>query len=131
MAIFKLNRQPLPALTREMIQADCDYWVRRVNAMIGGWLSADTPVTNVAAFAEKVFGRRDLSGFTGDPRFVRNVYAQKMFAKERESIAGLYAWRAQQTTHAAEKERMAAAADFAYRQAWALCPYSAETVTRR
>jgi hypothetical protein len=53
-----------------------------------------------------------------------------MFSKERSSIAGLYAWRAQHTTDAAEKQRMNAAADFAFRQAWALCPYSPETVVR-
>jgi hypothetical protein len=35
--------------------------------MIGDWLHDDTPVAAVAAFAKKVFGKQDFSGFTGDP----------------------------------------------------------------
>ena len=50
-----------------------------------------------------------------------------MFSKLRSSLAGLYAWRMQ---HATEKERMAREADFAFRQAWVLCPDSAEAVFR-
>ena len=45
-------------------------------------------------------------------------------------MGGLYEWRAQQSTDAAEKQRMTDAADYAFRQAWALCPYSLETVFR-
>ena len=53
-----------------------------------------------------------------------------MFSKLRSSLAGLYAWRMQHATGAAEKDRMAREADFAFRQAWALCPDSAEAVFR-
>ena len=53
-----------------------------------------------------------------------------MFSKLRCSIAGLYAWRLKQAADASEKERMAREADFAFRQAWALCPYSPEAVFR-
>ena len=53
-----------------------------------------------------------------------------MFSKLRCSIAGIYAWRLKQATNASEKERMAHEADFAFRQAWALCPYSPEAVFR-
>jgi len=98
--------------------------------MIGGWLKPGTTVEEIAAFAEKVFGRHDFSGFTGDRRFAENSYSHKMFSKERSSIAGLYAWRAQHTKDAGEKKRMNDAADFAFRQAFALCPYSPETVIR-
>ena len=128
--IFKLNRQPLTALSDEIVQSDHDYWTKTVTPMIGGWLNTGTTVKEVAAFAEKVFGRHDFSGFTGDPRFVENSYSHKMFSKERSSIAGLYAWRAQHTKDAGERKRMNDAADFAFRQAWALCPYSPETVVR-
>jgi thioredoxin-like negative regulator of GroEL len=98
--------------------------------MIGDWLNDDTPVEQVAAFAKKTFGKQDFSGFTGDPRFIQNAYSHKTFSKLRDSIAGLYAWRLKQATNASEKERMARAADFAFRQAWALCPYSPEAVFR-
>jgi hypothetical protein len=126
--IFKLNRQPLPELSDAIVQRDQDYWSQMIAPMIGGWLKSDTTVKEVAAFAEKVFGRHDFSGFTGDPRFVENSYSHKMFSKERSSIAGLYAWRAQHADTSGEKERMARAADLAFRQALALCPYDPQAV---
>jgi beta-lactamase regulating signal transducer with metallopeptidase domain len=128
--IFKINRQPLTELSDAMVQQDRDYWQKLVPGMIGGWLNDDTSVMEVTAFAEKVFLQHDLGGFTGDPRFVQNDYACKMFSKLRSSIGGLYAWRAQHATDASEKERMNDAADFAFRQAFALCPYSPEVVFR-
>jgi hypothetical protein len=128
--IFKLNRQPLPGLSDEIVQRDHDYWTQTVTPMIGGWLNSGTTIAEIAAFAEKVYARHDFSGFTGDPQFIQNAYSHKMFSKERSSIAGLYAWRAQHATDAAEKKRMNNEADFAFRQAWALCPYSPEAVVR-
>jgi len=128
--IMKINRQPLSELSDTAISADHDYWTNYLTPMIGGWLNADTPVSDIAAFAEKVYLRHDLNGFTGDRRFVQNDYSCKMYSKLRSSIGGLYAWRAQHATDAAEKERMNDEADFAFRQAWALCPYSPEAVFR-
>ncbi len=126
--IMKINRQPLPELSAEIIRNDSDYWKKQVTPMIGGWLNHDTPVKEVADFSEKVHVKKDLSGFTGDPQFVQNEYSCKMFSKLRSSIAGVYAWRAQHFTNAGEKDRMNDAADFAFRQAWALCPCSPEAV---
>ena len=83
-----------------------------------------TPVANVLEFIEKVHVNHDLGGFKGDPRFVQNDAAQEAFSKLRASIAGIYAWRARATGSPAEKERMLAEADFAFRQAIALCPRS-------
>ena len=74
--------------------------------------------------------KKDLSGFAGDAQFVQSEYWCENFSKLRSAIGGLYAWRAQQAADAAEKKRMNDAADFAFRQAWALCPYSEETVFR-
>lgn len=128
--IFKLNRQPLAELSDKVVRRDQDYWTKTIQPMIGSWLNPDTTVKEVAAFAEKVFGRHDFSRFSGDPDFVQNAYSQHMFSKERSSIAGLYAWRVEHAQDAADKERMSAAADFAFRQAFALCPDSPETVFR-
>lgn len=128
--IFKLNRQPLSELSDEIVRRDQDYWMKLTAPMIGDWLMPGTAIEDVAAFAEKVFAKHDFSDFTGDPQFVRNDYSCKMFSKERNSIAGLYAWRAQHAANDAEKKRMNNAADFAFRQAWALCPDSMETVVR-
>ena len=128
--IFKINRQPLPALSDEIVEQDHDYWRGLVRPMIGDWLNDDTSVGEIAAFAKKTFGKQDFSGFSGDPRFIQNAYSHHMFSKLRSSTGGLYAWRFQHTTDAPEKERMAREADFAFRQAWALCPYSPEAVFR-
>jgi hypothetical protein len=128
--IMKINRQPLPALSDEIVQRDRDYWTKYVTPMIGGWLKPDTTIEEVAAFAEKIHVKKDLSGFAGDPQFVQNEYWCQNFSKLRSAIGGLYEWRAQHAADAAEKKRMNAAADFAFRQAWALCPYSPETVVR-
>ena len=128
--IFKINRQPLAELSAAMVRKDRDYWQKLVPGMIGGWLKDDTSVQDVVSFADKVFLRHDLGGFTGDPRFVQNDYTSRMFSKLRSSIAGLYAWRVEHAANADEKERMAHAADFAFRQALALCPSSSEAVKR-
>jgi hypothetical protein len=128
--IMKINRQPLTALSDEIVKQDRDYWAKYVAPMIGDWLKPGTTIGEVTAFTEKVYVKKDLSGFAGDPQFVQNEYSCKMFSKLRSSIGGLYAWRAQHATDAAEKRRMDDAADFAFRQAWALCPYSPEAVFR-
>ncbi len=128
--IFKINRQPLPGLSDKIVEQDHDYWRSFVRPMIGDWLTDDTPVEQVAAFGKKTFGKQAFNGFTGDRRFVQNAHSHKMFCKLRSSHAGLYAWRMQHANSATEKDRMAREADFAFRQALALCPDSTETVFR-
>jgi hypothetical protein len=128
--IFKLNRQPAAKLSDETIRNDHDYWSKYVQPMIGDWLKDDTSVAEAAVFAEKTFLRQDFSGFKGDPRFIQNAYSHKMFSKLRSSIAGLYAWRVSHAVDPVDKEHMTREADFAFRQAWVLCPYSPEAVYR-
>jgi tetratricopeptide (TPR) repeat protein len=61
--ILKINNEPLPALTPEMVARDRAYW----DALV-----------------------EDLDG---DPRFRRDDVAQKTFSKLRSAIGGLYAYR--------------------------------------
>jgi len=124
--IFKLNRQPLTELSDEIVQTDHDYWTKLIAPMIGDWLNDDTTVSEISAFVEKVYGKKDLNGFKGDPRFIQSLDSKKIFSKERASIADLYVWRMNHATIAGERERMAQAADFAFRQALALYPNSPE-----
>ena len=126
--ILKINRQPLAELPTDVIEQDRDYWTSRVRSMIGDWLRHDTPLGEVAAFLERVHLRHDLRGFDGDARFVQNDPPQRLFSKLRSSIGGVYAWRATNLTDALNPTRMIDAADFAFRQAWALCPRSPEAV---
>ncbi|MBI5384562.1 MAG: DUF1573 domain-containing protein [Verrucomicrobia bacterium] len=128
--ILKLNREPVSQLTDAMVKADREYWTRYLAPLIGAWLTPDTPVSTLCEFAEKVHVRKDLSGFRGDPKFVANEYPCKMFSKLRSSIAGVYAWRVSNAKSPGEGARMRQAANFAFRQAFALCPYSPEALYR-
>ncbi len=123
--ILKLNRQPLSELPDEAVAQDHDFWVKQLQPMIGGWLTYDTPVKELAAWTERVRLKHDFSGFTGDRRFVEDTRGQQqIFSNLRNAIGGMYAWRAEHTTNPAEKARMVREADFAFRQAIALWPFS-------
>jgi tetratricopeptide (TPR) repeat protein len=128
--IFKLNRNPLAQIPDDVVKRDYDYWTNIISPMMGAWLNDNTTVADVAAFAEKVYLHHDFSGFTGDRALVENDYARGMFSADRCAIAGLYAWRAKHTDNPSEKARMNQAADFAFRQAWAMHPDVTETLFR-
>jgi beta-lactamase regulating signal transducer with metallopeptidase domain len=135
--IFKLNRQPLAQLPEDTIARDHDYWHKLVAGMLGEWLDERTTPRDVAAFVDRVYVRHDLKGFTGDPRYLRNDYASKTFSKLRCSIAGLYAWRLRTIPPPeyfkpppASLNQYYKEADLAFCQAFALCPYSAEVLSR-
>lgn len=128
--IFKLNWQPLPELSDEIVQRDHDYWAKLIAPMIGKWLDSGTPLADVVNYDEKVFRRHDLAGFEGDSRFVRNDYCCRTYCWERSNIADLYVWRMNHAATADEKERMGREADFAFRQALALCPSVQGNVSR-
>ena len=135
--ILKIDRQPLAQLPEDVIARDREYWCKLVAGMLGDWLGDQTPVSKVAEFVDRVYVRKSLKGFTGDARFVQNDYAGKLFSKLRCSIGGLYAWRLgtnapseYRSKSDAEYQQMLKEADFAFRQAFALCPRSPEAVFR-
>jgi hypothetical protein len=145
--IMKINRQPLPELTGDMVAKDHQFWSKYSSRAIGSWITYETPVSNICAFAEKVYFRRDYRGFKGDPKFIRDSDGQKAFSKLRSSIAGVYAWRVQKAASemqkalsennapeyqkkTAEYQRMLKEAEFAFKQAYAFCPYSPEAIFR-
>ena len=128
--IMKINRQPLAALPENDVLQDRTFWTKQVQRYLGDWLTYDTPVTKVCAFVEQVFGEKEPGSFHCDPQFVKDDDACREFSKLRSSIAGVYAWRLNNTKAGADRERMANEADFAFRQAFALCPYSPEALYR-
>src|SRR5947207_13781434 len=128
--VMKINRQPLAELSDKLVRRDREYWTRYIQAMIGDWLHDGTSVGDVVAFIEKVHANHDLSGFKCDPRFVQNDAPPKSFSKLRSSIGGLYAWRGSNAGSPDEKERMLAEADYAFRQALALCPRGLDALFR-
>ncbi len=128
--IMKLHREPLAELSEAVVNQDRDYWKQYAGELIGDWLNEETSVAQVCDFGEKVYWRKELAGFEGDAGFAGNEESQKAFSKLRASIGGIYAWRAEHAAIETEKRRMTREADFAFRQALALCPYSPEAVFR-
>lgn len=128
--ILKVNREPLETLPEEVVKRDQQFWADQLRQTLGDWLREDTPVQAVCDFAERAFAKKDVAGFTGDPKFIASEYASKTWSKLRSAIAGVYFWRITQARAAAEKDRMRRAADLAFRQSFALCPTSPEAVFR-
>jgi len=126
--IFKMDHQPVAALTAKMLDDDHAFWTSECQSMVGGWLKPETSVSNVCAVVETVHGQKNWSNFTGDPEFVTNSFATQAFSKLRVSIAGLYQWRL--ANRKPDKSRLEGEADYAFRQAFALCPGSPEVVYR-
>jgi hypothetical protein len=128
--IFKLNHEPVKALTSAMLDADHAFWTRECQPMLGNWLKPETSLSNVCHFAETIYGRKEWSDFGGDKTYVTNEFATKAFSKLRVSIAGLYNWRLKNKMEADDPRRLQAEADYAFRQAFAMCPTSLEVVFR-
>ena len=128
--IMKLERQTITELSEALVLQDRKYWQQCCERWLGGWLDESTTVQTIAEFADTVYGRGEFSGFKGAPEFVRSEKARKNFSKLRSSIGGLFVWRYEHASSAAEQGRMRAAADLALRQAMALCPTNPEAVFR-
>ncbi len=128
--IMKINRNQVAELTQEMIDRDHDFWTQYSERLIGNWINYETPISEICAFAERVYLHKDFRGYKGDRAFLRDNDGQKAFSKLRSSIGGLYAWRIQNTRNGAEQQRVLKEAEFAFKQSFAFCPYSPEAVFR-
>ena len=128
--IFQLNRQPLAEISGKAVAADQAYWKKLTDEMLGGWLDEKTALKDVCDFADKYGLGKHLDDYKGDKSFAENADTRKCFSKLRTSIAGLYAWRAEHAQTADERSRMYLAADLAFRQGYAICPYSPEAIYR-
>ncbi len=129
--IMKINRNPVPEITQELVDRDHEFWTQYSKRLIGNRISYETPVSAICAFADQVYNRRNLpKDFQGDPAFLRDNDAQKAFSKLRSSIAGVYNWRISNSKTPEEQRRMIKEAEFAFKQAYAFCPYSPEALFR-
>ena len=126
--IMKINRNPVPEFTEEIVKKDHEFWSQYSERLIGNWITYDTTVKEICDFAERIYLRRDYTGFTGTREFIRDDNAQKAFSKLRSAIGGVYFWRWQNSRAAGENARMLKEAEFAFKQSFAYCPYSPEAV---
>ncbi|HZL14195.1 MAG TPA: DUF2723 domain-containing protein [Verrucomicrobiae bacterium] len=135
--IMKINRNPLPSLPPDVFKKDHEFWTRYSERLIGNWITYDTTLQQIADFAQKVYLGNNYEGYIGDRKFIRDEDAQKAFSKLRSSIAGMYAWRLgpscppeYRPKTQAEQTALIRETDFAFKQAFAFCPYSPEAVFR-
>ena len=129
--IMKINREPLKEMPEDVIAKDHRFWREYSSRLSGDFIDYNTSVKEITDFVERVYLRRDFTGFKGDRKFIRDDQAQKAFSKLRSAIGGVYSWRAGMSKPGSgEHERMMKEADFALRQAFAFCPFSPEAVFR-
>lgn len=129
--IMRINRNPLPELPQDVVDRDHAFWSEYSTRLIGNWITYDTPISNICAFAEQVYERKEKpSTFKGDWAFLRDGDAQKAFSKLRSSIAGVYNYRISAARTPQDQQRMLKEAEFAFKQAYAFCPYSPEALFR-
>lgn len=131
--ILKVNRERPGEISEALVKKDTEFWARETRRWIGGWLKRETSLKEIVEFTDRVFVEVNLDGFTGDPDFVvsgKRVGAHSMFSRLRTAQASVYAWHAVQPSSPEVQERAAKAADFAFRQAFALCPWAHEVVFR-
>ncbi|MBW8863414.1 MAG: hypothetical protein JF609_00525, partial [Verrucomicrobia bacterium] len=136
--IMKINRNPVTELSQEDMDRDHKFWSDYTTRLCGNFITYDTSVAEIAKFVDQAYIHNNYKGFTGARSFVRDDDAQKAFSKLRSSQAGMYAWRADPRTCPPEFRQKTAAAqaaliretDFAFKQAFAFCPYSPEAVFR-
>ena len=128
--IMKIERNPVPEITEDMVRRDHEYWSQYSERFIGNWITYETPAREVCDWALKTYLQRDLTGFKGDPAFVRDDNAQKAFSKLRNAIGkSIYSTRINTPPASPQvQQRMIKEAEFALKQAFAFCPYSPETV---
>ncbi len=136
--IMKINRAPVTELSDDVLNLDHAFWSKYSERLCGNWITYDTSVQQIADFVDRTYIHNNYQGFIGDRRFVRDEDAQKAFSKLRSSQAGMYAWRVdprgcppeyRQKTPAAQAA-LVRETDFAFKQAFAFCPFSPEAVFR-
>lgn len=142
--IMKINRQPLAQLPDNVFALDYEFWRKYSARLCGNWITYDTTVQQIADFVDQVYIHNNYANYIGNRAFVRDEDAQKAFSKLRSSQAGMFFWRCfpkspgnpsgcppeycQKT--AAGQEALLKETEFAFKQAFAFCPYSPEAVYR-
>ncbi len=135
--IMKINRDPVKELTRDDFDRDHKFWTDYSQRLCGNWITYDTTISNICDFVQRTYIQNNYAGFTGARTFIRDEDAQKGFSKLRDSQAGMYAWRCGSTCPPEYREptpelqeALRKETDFAFKQAFAFCPYSQEVISR-
>lgn len=129
--IMKVNREPVKELTEEILRKDHLFWSLYSERLVGNWIESKTTAKEICDFAKRTYRYMDFRGYKGSREFARDNDAQKAFSKLRCAIGGLYAWRlANSAAGSQEQKRLLEESEFAFKQAFAFCPYSPEATYR-
>jgi hypothetical protein len=128
--ILRIRAEPIGVLNDALVRNDRKYWEKLCAELIGDWIKEETSVEEVCSFAIERYLRKQVEGFAGNPDYLRDPNAPKAFSKLRSAIASVYNWRAENADNENDRQRMIREADFGFRQALALCPYSPEAIWR-
>ena len=141
--IMKVNREPQAELSDDVFKIDHEFWTKYSERLCGNWITYDTSVKDIADFVDRTYIHNNYTGYKGDRAFVRDDDAQKAFSKLRSSQAGVYLWRCglpgttppcpdeyRQKTPASLQAALIKETEFAFKEAFAFCPYSPEAVYR-
>ncbi len=130
--ILRLNREPVPRFTQEVIDRDLKFWDLYLDRLIGSEVVANRSLEELITWSQRVYILGDLSEYPGNSNFLRDSWAQKTYSKLRCAVAGMYTWRLLLPENSPfspgpeDRRMLETAADVIYRQALALCPYSSE-----
>jgi tetratricopeptide (TPR) repeat protein len=135
--IMKINRNPLPELSQDVFDLDHKFWQDFSPRLCGNFIDYNTSIADICKFCERTYVGNNFTGYLGDRKFARDDDGQKAFSKLRSSQAGMYAWRLSPQCPAEFRQKTQASqnalireTDFAFKQAFAFCPYSPEAVYR-
>ena len=135
--IMKINRNPLPELTQDSFDLDHKFWADFSTRLCGNFIDYNTSIADICKFVERTYVGNNFAGYTGDRKFASDDDAQKAFSKLRSSQAGMYAWRLSPQCPPEYRQKTPASqnalireTDYAFKQAFAFCPYSPEAVYR-
>ena len=139
--IMKINRNELTELSEDVLQKDRAFWKKYSERFVGDWITDETTAKDLSEFVLKTYLTNDLSGFKGDPRFVRDSVAQKAFSKLRSAIAGIYCYRlgwdanglptpSKYHAQADSRQRLLREAEFSLKQSYAFSPASPEALSK-
>jgi tetratricopeptide (TPR) repeat protein len=135
--IMKINRKPVAELTQDVFDLDHKFWTDYSERLCGNFIDYNTSISNICDFVERMYVGNNFKGYIGSRKFARDDDGQKAFSKLRSSQAGVYAWRLTPQCPAEYRQKTPSAeaalireTDFAFKQAFAFCPYSPEALYR-
>ena len=136
--IMKINRNPLPSLTQDVLDRDHQFWKQYSKRMTGDIIDYDTPVKQMTDWIEKTYVRHDFNGFTGRPqvragrRRRRSPFPSCAVPLAASMPGGSTRRfpREYRPKTAAERERLLREADFRSCRPSRSVPYSPEAVFR-